>query len=508
MKSLASLYSLRYPTSLVYMLQNVEYEAWPYLKWYWRVPDFRTVMYRRTLDRTGAAKLLLLALRVGMVMQIAVGIGLVAAWYAYGWLLNSWPVWWIGAILIVTYPIIWALLAVVPLTLGKILIVLPRQRQLINQAEHIFQSHKGVKLAIVGSYGKTSMKELLLTVLSQSKNVAATPANKNVSISHAVFATKLNGDEDVLLLEYGEGRPGDISRFARLTHPTHAVITGIAPAHLDRYKSLAAAARDIFSVAQAIPTDRIYVNADSKEAAARIVKPMQSYDSRKVFGWKIGKVKLSVDGTSFTMTNVPVRPRGRPRKNHDEQAADKATASSSPKRQMTLHSSLIGRHQVGPLAFAAAFGVEIGMTERQVVEGIAATAPFEHRMQPYKLNGGWIIDDTYNGNLEGIRAGTSLLRELQAERKWYVTPGLVDQGKENSRIHRQMGELIAACKPDIVVLMENSVTAFIEAGLRAGDYDGELRIETDPLHFYTNLSYFVAAGDLVLMQNDWTDNYA
>ena len=93
------------------------------------------------------------------------------------------------------------------------------------------------------------MKELLNTVLSEGLKVRATPANKNVSISHARFAAKLTGDEDVLIIEYGEGAPGDVARFARLTHPTHAVITGLAAAHLDRYKTVKAAGEDIFAVA-------------------------------------------------------------------------------------------------------------------------------------------------------------------------------------------------------------------------------------------------------------------
>jgi len=56
--------------------------------------------------------------------------------------------------------------------------------------------------------------------------------------------------------------------------------------------------------------------------------------------------------------------------------------------------------------------------------------------------------------------------------------------------------------------MKNSVTKFIQKGLKSGDYKGEVQIEEQPLAFYSNLSEFVAAGDLVLMQNDWPDNYA
>jgi UDP-N-acetylmuramyl pentapeptide synthase len=89
-----------------------------------------------------------------------------------------------------------------------------------------------------------------------------------------------------------------------------------------------------------------------------------------------------------------------------------------------------------------------------------------------------------------------------------VTPGLVDQGEETQRVHIQVGKLIAAAQPDLVILMRNSATSYIETGLKQGQYTGKLQIEANPLEFYTNLSHFVASGDLVVMQNDWTDNYA
>ena len=175
---------------------------------------------------------------------------------------------------------------------------------------------------------------------------------------------------------------------------------------------------------------------------------------------------------------------------------------------MALTSKLVGRHQVGFLAFVAALGLELGLTQKQIQSGIAKTKPFEHRMEPYQIGGAWIIDDTYNGNVEGIRAGTRLLEDLDAKRKIYVTPGLVDQGTENERVHVEVGRMIAEAKPDLVVLMKNSVTDFIKLGLERAKYKGELQIEDNPLEFYTNLSHFVASGDLVVMQNDWTDNYA
>lgn len=479
MRALLSLYSPHYPTTLIYMLQNTEYRALPYLAWFWRTQDFSTVEHRRRLERTRAARLLLLALRFGMLIQLAAGMALLYAWLRFGW-----PGFWgFGLALIIAYPVVWAHLIVLPLVLARILIILPRDYFRVKASEQIFAKHPGQKIAIVGSYGKTSMKELLLAVLGEGMNVRATPANKNVAVSHATFARSLKGNEDVLLIEYGEGKPGDVARFAQVTHPTRAVITGVAAAHLDHYRSTADAGKDIFSVAQLIDGEgHVYVNDESSAAKPFLRPSYETYDHKGALGWKVSGVEIDITGTRFTL--------------------------SKGSRQLKLRSSLLGRHNVGPLGFAAALAADFGMADKDITGAIAKTAPFEHRMQPYQLSGAWVIDDTYNGNIEGIRAGTELLKELPAKRKLYVTPGLVDQGAETQSVHEEVGRLVAASGADLVVLMQNSVTKHIEAGLSEAGFKGEVRIESDPLSFYNGLSHFLAAGDLAMLQNDWPDNYA
>lgn len=477
-RGLLSLYSWGYAKTLVYMLQNTEYAVGPYLTWYWQTVHFERVMYRRELDRTLPARLLLFALGLGVVAQIVVG-GILILLGLDGQLTGGVA---FGLAIIVAYPVVWAHLIVVPLELGRIFIIRPKQWWIIKKSRSIFASFGGAKIAIAGSYGKTSMKELLLTVLSQGKQVAATPANKNVSISHAYFARKLTGKEDILILEYGEGKPGDVARFTDITQPTHVVITGLAPAHLDKYKTLHRAGKDIFSATGAVPAENTFINGESPDALQFVTPGQQLYTEKAALGWRVSNVHIGLDGTKFVM--------------------------QKGKDKLELKSALLGRHQVGPLAFAAALAHHFGLTNAQIKAGIGATQPFEHRMAPYQLGGAWVIDDTYNGNLDGIRAGTQLLKELDAQRKIYVTPGLVDQGKDSAKIHQQMGRLIAEAKPDMVVLIQHSVTADIQKGLEEAGYAGELLLENDPLNFYQNLQLFVADGDLVMLQNDWPDNYS
>ncbi len=479
MRRLLALYNIfTISTTLVYMMQNVEYHANAYIQWFWRVRDFSKVMQRRTLDLTKVAQLLRWTLIGGMASEFTVGILLIV----FGVTTQNNILLGIGVGFIVLYPWIWAHLVLAPLMLGRYLIIRPQEAKLAEDATAVFGTHKGKRIAIVGSYGKTSMKEMLATVLGASLDVVATPGNMNVLSSHARFAKTLHGDEDVVIVEFGEGKPGDVASFSKVVQPTHAVITGLAPAHLDQYKTLEAAGSDIFSVTQFVSPEHIYVNVESNVIRDFMTEGLIEYNRDGVLGWRVESAKTDIYGTSFDLVRAG--------------------------QTLKLRSSLLGLHQVGPLAVVAAIGLEFGLTPQQVEEGIAATRPFEHRMQPYQLAGAWIIDDTYNGNIEGVRAGTKLLADLEAKRKIYVTPGLVDQGDEVESIHGHMGELIAAANPNLVVLMQNSVTGYIQAGLVAAGYEGEVLVQADPLDFYTHLDHFVAEGDVVLMQNDWTDNYA
>lgn len=474
-----SIYKPKYPKTIVYMLQATEYNIPSFLSWVIRTKNFSTVMHRKALVMTRPARLLLAMMWMGMLAQVALGVYLgYRSYHIHQSLIGP------GIIILflLATPIVWTYLIVSLLLIGRWLVIKPYYRYRIKKSEKIFATHKGAKIAIAGSYGKTTMKEILFTIFSEGMKVAATPGNRNVAISHAQFSDMLAGDEDILIIEYGEGAPGDVARFAKNTHPDIGIITGIAPAHLDKYKTLKAVAEDIFSLQEYVTNKEVYVNSDSHEALAYITKDFIKFSSSKVDGWDISHIKVAITGTSFRM--------------------------SKAKRTLKINTQLIGKHLVGPIALSIYLADEAGIGEEQIINGVKKLKAFEHRMQARQFRGAWIIDDTYNGNIEGMLAGLELLKKLSAKNKIYVTPGLVDQGDETVRVHLELGRAMAKANPDLVVLMQNSVCEYIEQGLKASEYKGKLRIENDPLEFYTNIEHFVASGDLVLMQNDWPDNYA
>src|SRR5258708_3119952 len=147
-RDLISIYLPSYPRTLIYMLQSGEYRAGPYLRWVWRTKDFTSVMRRRTLERTRPARLLLGALWLGIAVQLLVGGWLIYLGAAHD--LTGGVVFGLAAIL--SYPILWAHLLVVPLVMGRELVSRPKELELINRSASVFANHPGLKIAMAGSY--------------------------------------------------------------------------------------------------------------------------------------------------------------------------------------------------------------------------------------------------------------------------------------------------------------------------------------------------------------------
>jgi UDP-N-acetylmuramoyl-tripeptide--D-alanyl-D-alanine ligase len=449
------------------MLQQVNYRAPKFIEWLRRNPNLSRVMHRKELDKTKAAKLLLLFTTATLLGTVVLGLLLT---------LYLTP---LGLLLILVSPYVTGAALTLAVFLGHVFIAAPNEKQLMLESERIFKVHPATKIGVAGSYGKTTSKEILTTILSEKFKVAVTPGNMNTPIAHARFAAKLDGDEEVLVLEYGEEYPGDTKKFIKTTKPDYAMLIGLAPNHLDYYKTLDALAADLLELR--VLGKKLLINGESELLKQYLSKSDNIATAKQAGDWKISDASVDLTGTSFVM--------------------------SSKKQKLFLKSGLIGRHHIAPLAMAVALASELGLSKKQLEDGVAKTVPFEHRMQPRHIARATILDDTYNGNVEGILAGLDLLKELKAARKIYVTPGLVDQGEETEAVHHKIAKKLYDVAPDLIVLMDNSATKIIEDALAKLNYQGMIQVEPDPLNFYQNIDKVIAAGDLVMMQNDWTDNY-
>lgn len=478
MKYFWTRYLIIYPKTVIYMLQSTEYNLSEYLKWLGRSKDFRSIMKKRSLKFTSKAKLLFavawlifltclfisILLFVRYIFDLELPFLLLAV---FAWLIT---------------PYLVSLGIILPLWIGQKFVQKPKERRIIESARQLISNHPALKIAIAGSYGKTTMKEILRTVLAEGKKVAFTPGNMNTPIGISRFAKKLDGNEDIIIFELGEGKPGDIKELCELTKPDMGIITGINEAHLLSFGTLDKTIATIYEMQDYLGDKPIYKNIDCVLVSGKTKSDDKlAFSQKGVNDWKISRVEVSVGGTSFQAVKQD--------------------------NKMLLHTDLLGRHNLGFMSVAIDIASSVGLSSKQIKSGISETKPFEHRMQPREFHGAWMIDDTYNGNSDGVRVGLELLKELPAKRRIYITPGLVEQGNKTEEVHITIGEQIAQVA-DVVYLMRNSVTDYIQKGLQKGNFGGELVIIDDPNKFYANLDQYIAVGDVFLMQNDWTDNYA
>ena len=474
-KNWLSRYNLHYPRYLVYMLQASEYNIRDYFTWYRKTKDFTHVEQRKRF--VGTAKgILLLVIAWAIVFLLMVGassmLWIVASPFKYG----------IAFLIVLLSPFLLAYGIVIPLLVIKILIQWPVEYLIIKKARQKLKAHSAIKIGIAGSFGKTTMREILKTVLAQGKKAAAPPHSYNTPLGISRFVKTLKGDEDVLIFEFGEYYPGDIRKLCNLTQPNIGIITGVNEAHLQKFKSLERTVKTIYELADYLGDKPLYVNGES-ELARKNARPLHIIYSREHVGnWRIENQKTDLTGTSFTLINRDTK--------------------------LELKSKLLGLHQIGPLSAAVSMALDFGLSPIQAKIGVSKTKPFDHRLEAKVDNDGVIIlDDSYNGNPDGAKAAIEFLASLKNHQRFYVSPGLVQMGTKTEEVHKQIGKSLARAKIEKVILIKNSVTSYIEEGLREENYKGSVLWFDNGLKAFAALPHLTAKGDIVLLQNDWPDQY-
>ncbi|MBI2444433.1 MAG: UDP-N-acetylmuramoyl-tripeptide--D-alanyl-D-alanine ligase [Candidatus Magasanikbacteria bacterium] len=384
---------------------------------------------------------------------------------------------------------------------GAVGLIIPWDRFIkfiiVNQARRRLARVKPpIIVGIAGSYGKTTMKEVIGTVLKGTRQVLVTPENINTPLGIArLINRRLSANTEVLVAEMGEYYRGDIAEICKLTPPTVAVITGINEAHRERLRSAAAAAETIFeAVEQSTPDALVVLNADDelvRQATPRWVKdrrvvwysayhhPLAAY---QVGEWRFDPAALT---QHFTLQKEGEAP-------------------------LSFTTKLLGRYVIGNAMAGLIIAEQLGLPRSIVPAALAALPPLPHRLEP-RYNAAMdivVIDDTYNGNPAGAREAFNLLQEFSGRRKLIITPGLVEMGSETERVHSQLGEAMARAA-DEVLLIKNSVTPFLAEGLRrAGHLATNIHWFNSAPEAHAAIVPFLKRGDVILFQNDWPDNYA
>ncbi|MBI3522090.1 MAG: UDP-N-acetylmuramoyl-tripeptide--D-alanyl-D-alanine ligase [Chloroflexi bacterium] len=347
-------------------------------------------------------------------------------------------------------------------------------------------------VGVTGSYGKTSTKEITAQLLGIRYRTAKTPGSYNtlLGLASAIRDGLIRDKPAFLVAEYGAYRRGEIDRMTRLARPDIAIITAIGPQHLERFGSLEAITEAKFELLRAVPPEGLVViNADDERCyALRTRVPSPSV----TFSWRVPRADSFVWATDVEMSaaglNFVIRL-------HDGRSAHSQTR-------------LLGSHNVSNILAGSAVALNCGITLEEIVTAIAALRPVTHRLELKQGSGGvTIIDDSYNSNPAGAANALDTLAEFSGGRRFLVTPGLVELGREGPTENQRLGRL-AAARVDEAILVGGASTRALVRGLREGGFDDDRLSVVPNLAAATELLRSkVRRGDTVLLMNDLPDLY-
>jgi len=343
------------------------------------------------------------------------------------------------------------------------------------------------------------MKEVLAAILGEKFKILKTPESVNTPIGISrLILNNLDRSIQVFIVEMGAYQRGDIKKLCEIARPDIAVLTGINEAHLERFGSLENTIQAKFEIVE-----------NAREGALVL---LNGEDERVKGNYQrfVGE-KRAV----FYFSNTP-HLAGLPAHPLPQGERDK------------LNIPLLGEYIWGVLNACGIMAKELGMTEDEIRRGIQNIQSIPHRLQliENRAAGITVVDDSYNGNPDGVREAIKALSRFEGRRKIYITPGLVEMGERTREIHNEIGKQLALVA-DIVILIKNSVTPFIEEGIinlvptlssqpppkaSAGTARGEggksKIIWFDSAEAaHNSLTNILKPGDVILFQNDWPDNY-
>ena len=356
-----------------------------------------------------------------------------------------------------------------------------RNQKFVEQAGQVLDESEIIKVGIVGSYGKTSVKNILSTILQEKYLVAATPLSYNTPMGIALTVEdEAFASAQVLIAEMGARKQGDIEQLCHLVKPDYAIFTGVCAQHIASFGSEEKAFEEKSKVLT---------------SGAKLVVCGLALKERVE---QIGAENCSA--CVFVDSSVVV-------KNYRLDGTQSKFTLAIGGEDVDVTTALLGEHNAENIALAAMLALEMGLSVAEIRKGIEKLAPVPHRLQLLKNdNGVYILDDAYNCNERGAKYAIDVLSSFGGQRV-IVTPGIVECGVLEESINARLGEMIAAARLDKIVLVGDTLIGAVKKGfVNAG---GELEklvvvdtLEKTKVHFAD-----LHSGDCVLFLNDLPDVY-
>jgi UDP-N-acetylmuramoyl-tripeptide--D-alanyl-D-alanine ligase len=345
-------------------------------------------------------------------------------------------------------------------------------------ARAIRQRYDFMLIAITGSAGKTTTKEMIATLVETEKRTFKSWGNFNNLIGCPLCIDNTPDDTEVVVSEMGMNHKGEIATLAGLTRPDIGVYTNIGPVHIEFFGTVEKIAEAKAELLENVKSDgTIVINTDN-EHVMRISREFAgtkvTYGIENEAQYRATAVtERGLLGTRFT-----VRAEGEDR---------------------DFELALPGRHNLSNLLAAIATARVAGISWDGITKGIVNLKPAYHRGVVVPYRGASLYDDSYNSNPYALASALTLLKQADAKRRIAVIGDMLELGDKELDYHRDSGRAIPK-EVDAVIAVGKRAKSVLDGAREAGFADDKLHHFDDAQSAGEFLKTFIQDGDLVLIK--------
>lgn len=294
--------------------------------------------------------------------------------------------------------------------------------------------HKEIEnIAITGSVGKTSTREMVSSVLSKKFNLLVTKKNMNGHIGLPLMMTKLE-NQDLGVFETGIDFVGEMDILGKIVTPEIAVVTNIGTSHIGKFGSQDIIYREKTNIAKYLIGKKVLLlNKDDKY--------LKKYENQNV-----NIIYYSMeDASNIKITNNSI---------------EFCTKIYGKDENITINA--IGNHNIINAIIAIRIAEQYNMNSKEIIEGIANYRNFNRRMEVINLDGITIIDDTYNASPSSTENGLKTINSLKAGRRIAVLADIAELGDYSKEIHTNLANIFKELDIDILIAFGNDIKYLYE----------------------------------------------
>ena len=355
-------------------------------------------------------------------------------------------------------------------------------QQLANYYRNLFPQ-LGV-IAVTGSAGKTTTKDMIAAVLNQKFTVKKTEGNLNNHYGLPLTLLELTGDEDFAVLEMGMSSRGEIRKLARIAEPDTGVVTNVGPAHLETLRTVANVARAKAELIEELPADgRAVLNYDDN-----YVQKMKHIFS----GEELYYFSLEEENVDYFVDNI----------NYDR-ASERLLFSvfqGEKRKKVDYYLSKPGIHNIYNALPACILGDRMGLSCQEIQDGLFNCDFSGLRMDIVDRKGYRIINDTYNANPLSMKAALDALQHSSSGRKIAVLGDMLELGPHKEEAHREIGKYTASLGIEYLVVLGDLMAYAADSARRAGMPDWRIFMADSKEEIAKILADILQKEDTILLK--------